>query len=114
MATPGRPEGASILDGQVGGLVREAGADPRIGVMLVALPTPEQRAERSDNAGAVDLEIPVKGAQQKRGFVAGFDVPMAEVESQLSVNVRRRQFRVVTEGASAAWSANNGVPGMGV
>ena len=69
VSTSGGPECARVFDRQVGRLVGEAGADARVGVVPVAFPTPEQRADDSDHARAIDLEIPMEGAQEELGFL---------------------------------------------
>ncbi len=82
------PECARVFDRQVGRLVGEASADARVGVVLVTFPTPEQRADDSDDARTVDLEIPMEGAQEELAFLAVFNVRVPEIELQLSVNIR--------------------------
>ena len=93
VSTPCGPECARVLDRQVGRLVGKAGADARVGVVLVTFPTLEQRADDSDDARAVDLEIPVEGAQEELAFPAVLDVRVPEIELQLSVNIRQTRTR---------------------
>ena len=115
VSTPRGPECARVFDRQVGRFVRKAGADARVGVVLVTFPTLEQRANDSDDARAIDLEIPVEGPQQELAFLAVLDVRVPEIELQLSVNIRQLRTRRAPRSVPlASCSAYRGVPAMGV
>src|SRR3989304_3269254 len=86
------PECARVFDRQVGSLVRKAGADASVRVVLVTFPTLEQRTNDSDGAGTIDLKIPLEGAQEELAFPAVLDVGVPEIELQLSVNIRQMEL----------------------
>ena len=111
---PRCPECAGVVDGQIARLVGETGADARIGVILVPLPTLQHRADDADHARTIDLEIPLEGPQQKLAFLAVADVRVPEIELQLSMNIGPTNSAIPSSVPLASCSAYRGVPGMGV